>query len=291
MNGISKKEPVLIFGASGFIGQSLAEHLSNKGYDLLTPSSSECDLLNVCQVREYLSTINTPVRIIFSAGILLQRDNSFASMTKNIQMVQSLAECASDVSISSIIYLSTTDVYGNPDGIITEDTRILPTSYYGLSKYAGEVIFGMPDFLSIPVTILRIPGVYGPGDHQKGTVALFLDRLVNNKVVTIHGKGDSLRDYVEAGDVSRIIESFISSPYHGVLNVATGKSITILELVSILAKALGVKPIIVHENTDNAPVHRNLVFNTFRLREKLPAYQLKSIYEGIAGYVNSLAKN
>lgn len=291
MKDLSKKLPVLVLGASGFIGKSVTEYLNNKKYELITPSSQECDLLSVKQVRQYFEGITTPVQIVFCAGILGRRENSFSSLLKNIQMIQSLADMAPSLSIRSVVHLSSTDVYGSPTGIITENTIISPRSYYGLSKFSGEMIFNMESFFSIPVTILRIPGIYGAGDHQKSIVGLFLDQLANNGVVNINGDGSALRDYVQVNDVCRLVEHFLCSPYQGRVNVATGQSITIKDLVSILGKALGVSPKINFKENGGKAASQRLVFDITRLKGIVPAFQFTDIHTGIDDYVKCLAKN
>jgi len=291
VKNISKKLPVLVFGASGFIGKSITEYLNSKEYELLTPSSQECNLLNGEHVQQYFVAIKTPVQIVFCAGILSRKENSYSSLLKNIQMIQSLADAVSGFSIHSLIYLSSTDVYGSPKEIITENTAISPRSYYSLSKFSSEMILNMESLFSMPVTILRIPGIYGSGDQQKSIVGLFLDQLANNEAVNIKGDGSALRDYVQVNDVCRLIEHFLCSPYQGRVNVATGKSITIKDLVSILGKALGVTPKMNFKESGETDSPQRLVFDIAHLKGIVPAFQFTEIHTGIEDYVKCLAKN
>lgn len=281
-----EKISILVFGASGFIGETVAAYLQNKGYTLRTPSSQECNLFDVKQVRQYLLSIDGPFRIVFCAAILPYRGNSSLEMLQNIQMVQSLVEVASGCSIRSIIYLSTADVYGFPSERITEKTKISPRGYYGLGKFAGEVIMNM---VAVPVTILRLPGVYGPGDQQKSIVGLFLHQLANRQSLHVNGDGRALRDYVEVNDVCRLIEHFIGSPYRGTINVATGRSVPIKDIIGMIGKALGVSPTIHYKENKEAP-SQDLVFDVAHLREIVPSFRLTDIAQGIDNYANCLTR-
>ena len=170
------KEAIMVFGAGGFIGAALAEHLRADGYEVIAPSSAECDLLSEASLSEYLSFLKKPVRIVFCAGITPKRDNSSEAMLKNIRMVQCLSQGITKVAAHSIVYLSSVDVYGAPEGVITEKTPISPRGYHGLAKLTSEIMFDIATSFSMPVTILRLPGIYGPGDLKKRIVGSFFNQ-------------------------------------------------------------------------------------------------------------------
>lgn len=289
MSDPSKEVPILILGARGFVGSSLTRHLNNRGYKTITPSSQECDLLSKEQTLYYFSSLTTPVRIVFCARVTRQKENSFQSMLENIQMVQSLKESILPGTVNSIVYLSSADVYGFPLEAITEKTTVCPRGYYGLGKFVGEVILGMLSPLAIPVTTLRLPGIYGPGDGQQSVVGQLYNQLICTGRVTIYGDGETLRDYVEVEDVCSIVEHFIEWPLNEILNIVTGKSISINEMVSLIAKEMGLSPNIVYQEIKQR-AHNNLVFCHRNVTERIPGFSFVSIAQGIAKYVNDFRK-
>jgi len=281
---------ILIFGANGFIGGSLSEYLRDKGHKISMPSSLECNLLNTESLFRHLSSLTNPVQIVFCAGITPQRDHSFQVMLKNIQMIHSLGEVISHFSIQSIIYLSSVDVYGFPSETITENSPLCPRGYHGLAKVASEMMLDITPSFTMPVTILRLPGVYGLGDRQKSIVGSFVNQLSNNKPVTIYGDGSTLRDYVQVNDVCRLIEGFFHVPYRGRINVATGQVISIKDLVILIGKALGVSPQIHFQMDRDVSFPKNLVFDISRLKKIAPEFQFTDIDEGITNYVHCMSK-
>lgn len=283
--------PILVLGASGFIGGSLVEYLKANGQEAIALSSGECDLLNKEALSEQLSSLTRSIKIVFCAGITPKRDNSFEAMLKNIQMIQSFGEAVSNVAVDSIVYLSSVDVYGSPPGIVTEESPISPRGYHGLAKLSSEIIFDITPSFSMPVTILRLPGIYGLGDRQKSIVGSFLNRLSNDEPLDIYGDGSVLRDYVEVSDVCRVIEHFISKPYHGRINVATGQSISIKDLIDVLAKALGILPKINFKKVEDISSPSDLVFDIARLNKIMPGFQFMDINDGINKYVCCLSKD
>lgn len=65
----------------------------------------------------------------------------------------------------TLVYLSTTGVYGDAGGAeVDEDTPPRPTSDRGRRRLDAEgLVLGWGDASGVPVRLLRVPGIYGPG--------------------------------------------------------------------------------------------------------------------------------
>jgi nucleoside-diphosphate-sugar epimerase len=65
----------------------------------------------------------------------------------------------------TLVYLSTTGVYGDAGGAeVDEETPPRPTSDRGRRRLdAEEAVLGWGDASGVPVRVLRVPGIYGPG--------------------------------------------------------------------------------------------------------------------------------
>lgn len=286
MTNLSKETPVLILGASGFLGSSLTDYLSGAEYNTITPSLEECNLLDVRSVSDYFSSLNKPVQIVFCAGILPNIEDSFRVMIQNMDMVHFMGEVIPQDSVSSIIFLSSADVYGFPQEKITERTPTSPRGYYGLSKFSSEVMLNIMPAFTMPVTILRLPGIYGPGNNEKSIVSFFFNQLISGKEISIRGDGSALRDYVHVKDVCHVIDHFLGLPYQGIVNVATGRSISIKELVAALADALQVSPEICFIKSEDTAFAGHLVFDTTHLQTHLLKFKFKDVYQGMKEYAN-----
>jgi UDP-glucose 4-epimerase len=88
---------------------------------------------------------------------------------------------------------------------------------------------------------LRYTNVYGPRQDphgEAGVVAIFLRAVAEGLRPTIFGDGSQERDYVYVGDVARATLAATGLD-GGVLNVATGRPTSVLELVDAMRRATG----------------------------------------------------
>lgn len=273
----------------GFIGSAITRALFEDNIEVHAVSSRECNLLESAQVEAFLRNLPQGSRIVFCAAISRIVEDSYDAFLRNIQMVQNFVSAAARGHLGGVVYLSSVDVYGRcPTLPITERTLPAPASYYGLSKLACEFLLRRPGALDCPLTILRLPGIYGPGDRGRSVVGRFLNQMEAKGHATIYGDGSVLRDFVEVGDVCQVIRCALAKPFDGVLNVATGTSLPIREVVETLAEVGRPSPTIAYESEDvNAA--GDLVFDVGALHAILSPGQLKSLREGAASYAALVA--
>jgi len=282
---------ILILGHSGFIGKSLYNYFkTNINFLIFGASSNECNLLDLVSVTNYFSTIEGPIHIIICSVINKHLCNNSESLHKNIEMIDNLLSCAKQKDIRSIIYLSSVDVYGqNPQLPINEKTLINPLNIYGLSKFSCEFLLRESN-LDFPVTILRLPGVYGKGDNLKSIVGLFVKKIYYDNQITLFDEGKILRDYLEINDLCHIIKKLIVKPGSLTLNIATGNSLALKDIANIIidkiSKRIHVEYI---KNSTNSAM--NLVFDNSALINQFPELRLTDINTGCELYINNFIKN
>lgn len=289
MQGESSRPPVLVLGASGFIGGAVAMYLQEQSYEVYAAPSSQCDLLDLESIRAYWASLPRDIRVVFCAAITRQRDSSAEAMMNNLRMVEHFNAASREFPVASLIYLSTMDVYGIPAELpIREETPLAPTHYYGLSKMACEYMIQSARHGTGQHTILRLPGIYGPGDANQSTIGNFYRAISRDRNFRIEGGGNARRDYVTSLDLCRLIHYFLCQPYEGVLNVATGGSVSIREMVEALADALAIPlKIDIYEQSE-APQY-DLVFQTRLLKDIAPHIVFTSVLDGIREYVAASA--
>ncbi|MBI2144014.1 NAD(P)-dependent oxidoreductase [Candidatus Woesearchaeota archaeon] len=234
---------VFILGSSGFIGSWLLKRFSSGSlYRAVGCSSADCDLLSPDSVRKALSSVAPDDVMVVLSCITRLKENSHASLVKNVRMACNLAGFLEAHPVSQLIYFSTVDVYGLiPEGmVISESLQPNPDDYYALSKLAGEFILkralsgSQAAFLS-----LRLSGVYGPGDGGKSTVGALLSSLARTGKIKVFGDGRDTRDFVFVDDACKLVEDAIRHKTSGVVNVATGKSRSIAEIANLVLSLAG----------------------------------------------------
>jgi dTDP-L-rhamnose 4-epimerase len=129
----------------------------------------------------------------------------------------------------------------------TPETKPLqPTSVYAVGKRDHEELtLAVGRAYGIPATALRFFNVYGPrqalSNPYTGVAAIFSARLLNGRAPVVFEDGRQSRDFVHVGDVAEAARAALE-PGAGdweALNVATGRSVTVAEIASTLAQALG----------------------------------------------------
>ena len=137
--------------------------------------------------------------------------------------------------IKKVVLSSTSAVYGNHEGFNSEYQPVNPKTPYALQKYASERYgFMYDEYHQVPFVALRYFNVFGPrqspSSPYSGVISKFIDSAINNKPVTIFGDGCQCRDFTYVSDiVDANIWAMESCVTPKVLNVATGRSVTLLE--------------------------------------------------------------
>jgi dTDP-L-rhamnose 4-epimerase len=120
------------------------------------------------------------------------------------------------------------------------------TSVYALGKYDQErlcLIFGQA--YALPTVALRFFNVYGPrqalSNPYTGALAIFASRLLNDRPPLVFEDGAQRRDFVSVHDVARAIELALTGDGADgtVVNVGSGRPLSILEVAAELASVLG----------------------------------------------------
>ena len=130
-----------------------------------------------------------------------------------------------------IIIGSTAEVYDQSKihGPITEDNVVAGGSYYGSTKLASELITqSYAKKLNKELTILRFSVMYGGYDPIARAIPNFIRAAKAGEDLTIRG-AKVLRDYVHTDDVARSIICAVNANGAGVVNIGTGRGVSIQE--------------------------------------------------------------
>jgi UDP-glucose 4-epimerase len=101
--------------------------------------------------------------------------------------------------------------------------------------------FAYQEAYRIPVTVLRFFGSYGPRHHLSwwgGPQAVFIDAVLNDREIPIHGDGLQTRSFTYVTDTVEGIYAAVTKPEANgeILNIGSTHEITILELAKIIKR-------------------------------------------------------
>lgn len=148
----------------------------------------------------------------------------------------------SKAGCAGVVYASTFEVYGEPEGSgeVTETSRVNPMTDYGATKLSGEdhlLAFAYED--KTRVVALRMPAVYGPGETTSRALPNFLRAVARGERPTIFGDGEDLRDQLHARDAALAVELAVFSQTSGIYNVADGEKHSIKALAKTAMEVAG----------------------------------------------------
>ncbi len=286
-------QKIIILGSNGFIGSWLTRRFQEDGvFFLKALSSQDCDLLRPESIERSLSDLHRDDILVLASAVARLKENSFEALLKNLQMVENLLRTIKDNPPQQIVFLSSVDVYGvlSDDTVIHEELPINPQEYYSIAKFGCESLLRQYGQLNDTcLTVLRLSGVYGPGDDGgKSNINKIFESAVNEGKVCIMGDGKNLRDYVWVDDLYRIIVETVKIRLNDTLNVATGESVCVLEIVDIINTLLS-KPCAIemkNQSMNVRPRTRFMQFDTSLIYRLFPGFKFTPLKEGIRLYLN-----
>jgi len=258
---------VTITGGAGFIGYWTAKRLLEEGFEVkILDNLHTAHMLS--KIRELgLEVIRIDVRdtiglerafkssdyvIHLAALISVEESSKVPELYHEVNATGTLnvLKAAMKAGVDKVVYGSSAAVYGVPNELpIQEDHPTKPISIYGATKLAGEAYCSsFHRTFGLETIILRYFNAYGPGQSEEyaGVIERFIKRVKGGEPPIIYGDGLQTRDFVYVEDVANANLLALNSPINfGIFNIASGKSITILDLARMILDFLSsdLKPV------------------------------------------------
>ncbi len=264
------KPAVLVTGVAGFLGSNLLETLLANGHrvvgiDNLSMGRKEnivealanpdfrfiaADAMHKAVFEDLTDEIDVAVHL--AAFKIPRYGKAIDTLKVNYYCTENVLEFARERDIKCVL-ASTSDVYGrNPEIPFKEDgtdsvigSSKSPRWAYAVSKLFDEhLAFAYQDAYGFPVTLLRFFGSYGPRQPLSwwgGPPPVFINAVLNDEVIPIHGDGQQTRSFTYVSDTIRgIYAAIMREQANGeVLNIGSQEEVTILELAKRIKQASG----------------------------------------------------
>lgn len=261
---------VLVTGGAGFIGSHVADRFLAEGWEVtvLDDLSSGREENLASGVRFVRGDITTPeaaslvhegrfdVMCHLAAQIDVRRsvNEPAYDATRNILGTLNLMEAIRASGKDTRVVFSSTGgaLYGDFEAPPSPETQEKnPEAPYGIAKLSVEYYLAYYGRVHGLTTVaLRYGNVYGPRQDphgEAGVVAIFCNRILDNRALTVFGNGEQTRDYVYAGDVAAANFAAATSalPPAGRLdarafNIGTGIETSVNTIANTLQGAAGV---------------------------------------------------
>lgn len=256
---------ILITGGAGFIGSNLAKFLLKKSHHLtIVDNLSTGKLSNIesiidsidfyeCNLEDFdfnaAKNIDAVFHLAAQASVPVSiSDFEQSSISNLVSSIRIIDYCSKNKL--PFVYASSSALYGDLDIGNDQLSKIDLLSPYAADKYCMEIYASLCSKLYNLRSIgMRFFNVYGPNQDPhspySGVISIFIEKMIHKNPITVYG-GNQSRDFVYVGDVVnclyKAMERLDQSNLSETVNILTGKSVTINNLVEILSTNLSVKP-------------------------------------------------
>lgn len=253
----------LVTGGAGFIGSHLAAALLELGSRVTVvddlshgtadnlPAGAEFIRASVLDART-LDHATSGCDVVFHLAALGSVPRSLEEPLRytqvNVLGTLEMLEAARRAGVRRVVFAASSSAYGNTDELPKhEEMPPRPLSPYAASKVAGEAFMrAYSSSYRLDTVSLRYFNIFGPRQNANSAyaavIAAFASRLLAGEAPIIYGDGSQSRDftYVDNAVHANLLAARHPVPLDGaVLNVATGRRVTVNELAHKMAELLG----------------------------------------------------
>lgn len=274
---------ILVTGAAGFIGFSVARALLQAGHAVLGAdnlndyydvrlkearlsvlreyASFEFERLDIGEsdrvsglFERYLPSV--VVHLAAQAGVQYSLANPHAYLHSNMLGFLNVCEASKAHGVEHLIYASSSSVYGSSSTIpfTTDQSVMSPVSFYAATKIANEATAHTYAHLyGLKATGLRFFTVYGPWGRPDMAYWKFTEAILHGDPIKLHFYGKAARDFTYIDDVVRAILRMVEAPVRNarenqadsrIYNIGNHTPVSLSEFVEEIEHALQRKAII-----------------------------------------------
>jgi len=223
---------VLVTGAAGFIGSTVARKLLDRGDEVvgldnlnayydpklkearlarLTPRAgfrfTKLDLADASGMAALFKAerFERVVHLAAQAGVRYSLENPQAYVDSNITGTLNVLEGCRHNGVQHLVYASTSSVYGSTTSMpfSVHQAATHPLSFYAATKRANELMaHTYAALFRLPVTGLRFFTVYGPWGRPDMALFLFTKNIIAGKPIDVFNHGHHKRDFTFVEDIA-----------------------------------------------------------------------------------------
>jgi GDP-L-fucose synthase len=257
---MDKSQKIFIAGHRGLVGSAILRRLKVEGFEkLITRSHAELELTNQSDVEAFFYDVRPEFVFLAAAhvgGIHANSTYPAEFIYSNIAIQTNIIHSAWRAGVKKLLFLGSSCIYPKqaPQPISEKSLLSGPleetNEWYAVAKIAGiKMCQAYRQQYSFNAISLMPTNLYGPGDNfhpeNSHVMPAMIQRFHKAKVegqpsVTIWGTGTPRREFLYADDLAEA-SVFLMQNYDEaeIINVGTGKDVTIMELAELVKDVVG----------------------------------------------------
>jgi nucleoside-diphosphate-sugar epimerase len=244
---------LVVLGATGFVGSHVVERARAVDWEVVALSSHDVDLADPTGSLALTRLLKDGDTVVHAAAVVPTK--SAADVSRNLLMTQALVDALSGIEVAQLVVVSSDAVYGGESGVVDEGSACTPDSLHGVMSLAREMVCAE---VSTPaLTLVRPAAIYGFGDtHNSYGPNRFARQALDSGEITVFGAGEATRDHVTIGDVADVIVRSVSGRQAGIINLASGESVSFSGLAGLVRDAAPAGTRVVVAGSESSPTFR-----------------------------------
>ncbi len=293
----------LVTGGAGFIGSHIAEALARRGdrvriFDNLstgTPANFAAfadkvefvqgDLVDLAAVTKAVAGVDCIFHEAALASVPRSVEAPLDTHAACVTGTVNLLDAARRSGVRRVVYAASSSAYGDQPTSSKRETDLpAPISPYGAAKLAAEIYLqAFAHTYGLQTVAIRYFNVFGPrqdpNSPYSAVIPLFITALLGGKRPVIYGDGGQSRDFTYVANVvqGNLLAADAPDVSGRVINIANGRSTSLLQLISALNRFLGTDVQPIHEAPRVGDVRESLADIT--LARKLLKYEPEVEFE------------
>ncbi len=268
----------VVLGSGGFVAAAAAAALAETGGAVETLGRADLDLTRADAGAALAERLRADDALVFIAAKAPVR--TVDALRDNIAMAGAVCAALAARPVAHLIYISSDAVYAETDALVRESTPPSPSGLHGGMHLAREL--ALRSIKDVPLAILRPSLIHGAADPHNGYGPNQFRRLAAaGKDIVLFGEGEEQRDHVWIGDIGRLVAEAARRRSIGVLNLATGRSLSFRAVAELIAERSAVQVPVVGTPRRNPIRHRH--FDTTACAASFPEFRWTPLEEKLDG--------
>jgi UDP-glucose 4-epimerase len=312
---------VLVLGGAGFIGSHLVDRLADEGprrvsvVDNLFLGREE----NLAAARERVADLRfheqdatdeaaleaivraDETEVVFNLAVVplpASLERPLWSVEHNVRLALVPAELLRRGRFETLVHFSSSEAYGSAAYVpMDEGHPPVPSTPYAASKLAGDqIVLSYQHTFGLDAAIIRPFNNFGPRQNAgsyAGIIPIVVNRATRGEPIEIYGDGEQTRDFVFVRDTADAAVAMYGEPATRgrIVNVASGREVSVNELVRLLLEAIGADVPVRHVEPRPGDVRRH--WASIDLARQLIGYEPRTslrdgLAETVAWYLGSM---